>query len=622
MFIKKSINIFIVFIMIFTQTIASANEAKYKLEYFYVKNNENIKISETTSNSLNYSALLDNLNNNLFSMNDSNGNAILLAITNNEVTKHMNEVKKGDFVLKGTDSLVNHKDSAFGKTFELDYNDEDGVYIGFIENHLSSVSRGYYIKKYTKFDKVDGIQKEYIMFGKANFLEDFSKNLVNYMDNNKVSNIQPLLLSYYNYLSTYSEFSAPGQGAPENSEGIYRNNSFGWNGLINLNQNNNTYNSVYNKLNQLTLPYSSVQGQSLATLTNGSNKLFLENGKVFQYKPTNGAEEIVAHMSLSNAFMANNNIKRGFLFKPTNPYNNFRFQSHQRCVKRVLKSCVKYEFWQTVDYKDGLDVYTSNFLDENFMDDWSLIPYQNADFMTGSVVLPTMIPVNSYAKLPSLNVENYGYLYLSNYSGSLGGHGKYGYNLFNIGGVKGGNKHIESSRISKSNWGKFIAIGIGVLFGPIIGVISYEFLRKSFSNTAFNKTINQDFSNINAVSNNIITQYASNEEREEILNSPIMFGLMSNFNNFDMNKNFLSSTFHSQAIIHARNDINIRQDYFFKQIPILEVMDKSSQFWKTQHKNQVIAGYRDNFYNDGRNGGSFYSMKTIVRDIAKQYTGY
>ena len=42
MFIKKGINIFIVFIMIFTQTIASANEAKYKLEYFYVKNNENI----------------------------------------------------------------------------------------------------------------------------------------------------------------------------------------------------------------------------------------------------------------------------------------------------------------------------------------------------------------------------------------------------------------------------------------------------------------------------------------------------------------------------------------------------------------------------------------------------
>ena len=88
------------------------------------------------------------------------------------------------------------------------------------------------------------------------------------------------------------------------------------------------------------------------------------------------------------------------------------------------------------------------------------------------------------------------------------------------------------------------------------------------------------------------------------------------------NKNFLSSTFHSQAIGHAKNNIDIRQDYFFKQIPILEVMDKSSKFWKTEHKDQVIAGYRDNFYNDGRNGGSFYSMKTIVRDIAKQYTGY
>ena len=620
--IKKILNLFIVFTLISTQTILSANEVKYKLEYFYVKNNENIKINETTTNTINYSSILDDLNNRLFSMNDSNGQGVLLAITNNEVKKHMEQMKTTDFVLKGTDSLIKHNDSAFGKTFELDYNDEDGIYIGFIENHLSSVSRGYYMKKYTKFDKIDGVQKEYIYFGKANFLEDLSSNLVNYMNNNKVDNIQPLLLSYYNYLSTYSNFSAPGKGASENSEGIYRNNNFGWNGLINLNQKNNSYSSVYNKLNSLSLPYSSVQGQSLSSLTNGSNKLFIENGKVFQYKPSNGAEELVAHMSLSNAFMANNNIKRGFLFKPSNPYNNFKFKSHQRCVKRVLKSCIKYEFWQTVTYKDGLDVYTSNFLDENFMDDWTLIPYQNADFMTGSVILPTMIPVNSYAKLPSLNSENYGFLYLSNYSGSLGGHGKYGYNLFSIGGVKGGKKVIESSRISKWNLAKIISVVVGLVFGAPAGIILYQFIRKSFSNNAFNKTINQDYSNINAVANNIVTQYTSDEEREEILNSPIMFGLMSNYSNFDMNKNFLSSSFHSQAIAHAKNDINIRQDYFFKQIPIIEVMQKSSQFWKQQHINNIISSYRDNFYNDGRNGGQFYSMQTIVRDVVRQYTGY
>ncbi len=620
--IKSILNLFIVFTLISTQTILSANEAKYKLEYFYVKNNENIKISETTTNTINYSSILDDLNNKLFSMNDSNGQGVLLAITNNEVKKHMDQMKTTDFVLKGTDSLIKHNDSAFGKTFELDYNDEDGIYIGFIENHLSSVSRGYYMKKYTKFDKADGVQKEYIYFGKANYLEDLSSNLVNYMNNNKVDNIQPLLLSYYNYLSTYVNFSAPGDGAPENSEGIYKNNDFGWNGLINLNEKDNSYNTVYNKLNSLSLPYSSAQGQSLSSLTNGSNKLFLENGKVFQYKPANGAEELVAHMSLSNAFMANNNIKRGFLFKPSNPYNNFKFKSHQRCVKKVLKSCIKYEFWQTVTYKDGLDVYTSNFLDENFMDDWTLIPYQNADFMTGSVVLPTMIPVNSYAKLPSLNVENYGYLYLSNYSGSLGGHGKYKYDLFNIGGVKGGKKIIESERISKWNLAKIISVVVGVVFGPAAGVILYQFIRKSFDYSAFNKTINQNYSNINTVANNIVTQYTSEEEREEILNSPIMFGLMSNYSNFDMNKNFLSSSFHSQAIAHAKNDINIRQDYFFKQIPIIEVMQKSSKFWKQEHIDNVISSYRDNFYNDGRNGGQFYSMKRIVRDIIKQYTGY
>jgi hypothetical protein len=101
-----------------------------------------------------------------------------------------------------------------------------------------------------------------------------------------------------------------------------------------------------------------------------------------------------------------------------------------------------------------------------------------------------------------------------------------------------------------------------------------------------------------------------------------MVGLMSNYSNFDMNKNFLSSSFHSQAIAHARNDINITQDYFFKQIPIIDGMQQASDFWKQKHINMVISSYRDNLYNDGRNGGQFYSMKTIVRDIIKQYTGY
>jgi hypothetical protein len=103
--IKKILNLFIVFTLISTQTILSANEAKYKLEYFYVKNNENILINETTTNTINYSSILDNLNNRLFSMNDSNGQGVLLAITNNEVKKHMEQMKTTDFVLKGTDNL-------------------------------------------------------------------------------------------------------------------------------------------------------------------------------------------------------------------------------------------------------------------------------------------------------------------------------------------------------------------------------------------------------------------------------------------------------------------------------------------------------------------------------------
>ena len=55
--IKSILNLFIVFTLISTQTILSANEVKYKLEYFYVKNNENILINETTTNTINYSSL-------------------------------------------------------------------------------------------------------------------------------------------------------------------------------------------------------------------------------------------------------------------------------------------------------------------------------------------------------------------------------------------------------------------------------------------------------------------------------------------------------------------------------------------------------------------------------------
>ena len=63
--IKNILNLFIVFTLISTQTILSANEAKYKLEYFYVKNNENILINETTTNTINYSSILDDLNKNI-----------------------------------------------------------------------------------------------------------------------------------------------------------------------------------------------------------------------------------------------------------------------------------------------------------------------------------------------------------------------------------------------------------------------------------------------------------------------------------------------------------------------------------------------------------------------------
>lgn len=608
---NKLFSILLSTILISTQTFAFQQDTEYLIELSSIKNGNNTLLNTIKSNTIDYSNLLDTMNNQLF---DTDADQIILKVVNKTINENLELKKKSEFIPKNTNTLINQEDSAFGKVYTLDYNDDDGMYVGFMENHLSSLSRGYYIKKYSEYDKLDGLSKDFIILGKANFVEDLTNSLYDYKESSKNDKIQPLLISYLNYKDTYTYFNNPNS---------YKENSFGWNGLINVNNNDNSKQNITNKLLSLSLPISSIQNRSFNTLTNGSNNLFLENGKVLQYKTNNYNEELFTHLSMANTFMANNNLKRSIFFKPSNSDNNFKFSQKKQCSGKWRKKCT---YWQELNYTGGMDVFTSSFLDESYLDDWTNISYNNSDILTSSVSLPTIAPINSNAKLPSINSENYGYLYSTNYSGSIGGYGIYNYAILDINGLNGTTRHVKSDSYTVKGFG-WLALLVSVI-SPIAFVYVYMNMFKGDSNYALNKFNPESNRSNSDTDTNLFSNVSSNEE-VELFNSSTYKGLMWNSSNFDLNKNFMSNNFHNLASKYAKSDLtSINQNYFNQTIPILNNMDQQTKFWKSEHKNGIINGYKNSFFNDGKNAstgseyGAFYSMKNIFRSIVKNYTNY
>lgn len=626
MMFKKIMSFFLILSICQTQIFAYTQSAEYVVKFSQVKNNissiykEKGYLTEDDFRSA-LPSMIDEINNLLFS--SSSVNEVALEIVNKTINEAVEEKKKTEFIPKNSNTLMNQNNSAFGKAYELGYNDDDGIYVGFLENHLSAVSRGYYAKKYSEYNKEDGIKKDYIVLGKANFLDDLSTSLYDYKINSKQKLIQPLLLSYFNYTDTYSNFKAPE---------TYQENKFGWNGLLKVY--GEEQKDIKSKLSSFSSPLSGMEGRNFSTLVNGSNSIFLEDGKVFHYKTKEFNEELFTHISMANTFMANNNLKRGFLMAPTNNINNYNISSHKRCSGKIRKRCY---YWQELKYKGGLDVYTMSFLDETYMDDWSQISYLNRNIITGPVVVPTMIPINSYAKLPSINSENYGLLYSTNYAGSIGGQGMYSFPLFSLDGLNGTSRNVKSDEYKVSGWSMlavvlFTVVGMVAfsMVGAVAGVIVYQNLLKSKSMNSSAEAMN-DIENreVTKLANSILIQTDSVEKAQELLDSSVLYGLMSNSNNYDLNKNFMSNTFHNLATKYAKNDLSQVSSYFFEtNIPILKQLDNGSKYWKSSHKNGIISGYRDGFSNDGRGivggseYGSFYNMKVMFRDITRQYIGY
>lgn len=651
---KKILSIFLMFTIITTQTAMAAESAEYTYKIYSVVNNSKQLISEVNNaSSINYSSLFNNMSNLLF---DNNYENVVLEIINKTTNAMIEEKKKTEFLPKNANTLVDQSDSIFGKTFELDYNDDDGMYVGFIENHLSTLSRGYYIKKYSEFDKSDGVEKEYVEMGKANFVNDMAQSLFDYKLLKKTDKVQPLLLSYLNYNATYANFVAPSS---------YTENSYGWNGLINLNSGENTVRDIKNKLLSLKSSQNKIQNRDFATLTGEDNRLFMENGKVLNYRTNTSNEELFAHLSMANTFMANNNIKRGFMFKPVNSLNNYKFDSFKKCSGKIRKKCT---YWQELDYTGGLDVYTMSFLDESYMDDWKEITYKNSDIVGGSVVVPTMVPVNSYANLPSVNSENYGFLYSTNYAGSVGGYGIYNYPVNTITGVNDSNRHVKSDTIQTKGWTmlaliimavavvalapfaiaavgalslQFGAIGVMIftvgeiaLFAGTVGALAATiYILKHLHKDADSGTIlKMNESQIRAtveLSNSIIPQSSDEYGSLELAESSVLNGLITNTSLANIKKNFMSNTFHDIANTHAKNNLSaVPASYFGSSIGIIDSMDQNPKFWKSKHINGIINGYKNSFYNDGKNAstgskyGAFYNMKTIYRNLVKEYTGY
>lgn len=655
--LNKLFSIFLILTVLITQTYAIEQSTEYVINISTIKNSAKTTYYNQATNNIDYTNLLNSMNSTLF---NSDTDEVMLEIINKSSNNVINEKRKTDFLPKGSDSLIKQEDSMFGKTFELNYNDDDGMYVGFIENHLSTVSRGYYVKKYSEFDKNDGIKKDFIILGKANFVDDLTNALYDYKNNSKNGKTQPLLLSYFNYADTYVNFKEPYD---------YQENSFGWNGLINTNNGENTKDNIKTKLFSLKLPINLIEKRGFDDLINGSNALFQENGKVFHYKTNEGNEELFTHISMANTFMANNNLKRGFLFKPSNSINNYKFGQGKRCHGKWKKVCY---YWQTVNYTGGMDVYTTSFLDETYLDDWTEISYLNRDIITGSVTVPTIVPVNTYAKLPSVNSENYGFLYSTNYAGSIGGKGLYSYPVYSIDGLNGVDRNVKSDEYKVSGFGvlalivlgglalamvyfagpsalQFLqtvaakgaavlamnlnvaalvgGIGGGLAIGGVLYLLSHMF-QKMNTNVDIALT-NEQNRQIIDLSNNITTQAGNEEELVELAESATLQGLITNASNYNASKNFMSNTFHNEAIKHSKNNVSdISASFFGTQIPILNNMDNQRKFWKSEHKNGIISGYKSAFYNDGKNPttgneyGAFYNMEAMFRSLTKQYIGY
>jgi len=661
----KKIIAFMLGVSIFTtQMHASIQSAEYVYSISTLLGTTKSIGTSNSVDAIDYSSLLNSMNSTLF---NSNVDKVVLEIINKTVNEKITKKKRTEFIPKNANTQIDQSDSLFGKTFELDYSDDDGMYVGFIENHLSTVSRGYYIKKYSKFDKADGMQKDYIELGKANFVDDLANALYDYKLLTKSTEIQPLLLSYLNYQATYSKFTAPNS---------YIENSSGWNGLINMNSGDNSLNSIKTKLRSLKSPITTIEGRGFPELVSGTNAVFLEDGKVLNYRSKAPNEDLFTHISMANTFMANNNIKRGFMFQPINPMTNYKFKSHKKCSGAIVKEC---KYWQTLNYTGGLDVYTMSFLDESYMDDWKEITYNNSDIMTGSIVPPTMVPINSYGKLPSMNSENYGFLFSSNYAGSIGTIGTYKYPMDNIAGLKGEKRVVKSSTLKTKGFGILTlilaiiiiivlvvitagafgaiaaagvnaGIGVGVLgiqaavasaiafanvmmVASVVGVVGGLYvlanMHKGSDSGDVTGATAEELRQVSALSNTILAQGATSYGALELAESTVLNGLIVNTNNYNMDKNFMSNTYHDIASQHSKSNLSqMPKSYFGTQLGILQSMDENPKFWKKKHKTGIINGYKNGFFNDGKSMvtggayGSFYDMEVMFRDNIRNYIGY
>lgn len=548
-------------------------------------------------------------------------NEVIIEIMNREVNKKIDEKKKTEFITKTSSSLINQSDSSFGRVYELESNDEDGIYMGILESRISALSKGYYVKKWTEYNKDDGYLRDFIKIGKANFVDDVAETLYQYKNINKQGENQPLMLSYAAYMNTYSKFKEPSS---------YSHNGF--NGLLKVN--GNTQSEIRNNLMSQSMSIDSLEGKKFNELSVGNSKVFQENGEVFHYRIPDLNEQLMTHISMANTFMANNNIKRGYMFNNTDSMNNFSMWKDRKCKRKVLKKCVQYWYWLVMDYYGGLDVYSMQFLDENFMDKWNDIPYTNRNAINNFVTNPTIAPIYTEAKMPSINSENYGTLFATSYVGSIGGKGLYNFPLFEVDINSGQNGRLLSDK--KSFWSlglltviiaavlTFITFGIflAVIIAIVGLVIYFKSKVPSLNRSEFSIKAIQD---VIGDSNSILTQSNSKEGDEELKKSITYNALLNSTASFSIMKNFMSNNFHTEASSRGVKELSSVPKTFFSNatkdspdIPYIKAMKQNSQFWKPKHHEIIASRYMNNF----KSSGEFYSPKKMFRSIIKNYLGY
>jgi hypothetical protein len=146
------------------------------------------------------------------------------------------------------------------------------------------------------------------------------------------------------------------------------------------------------------------------------NPMFVNEGLIYNFSSMDDQTNLNAHLSMASTFMAHKKIKRGFLMANVFSEADYTLNSHlhHKATKikdlwNQLRARVDHRISRTVssEIKVSPKVYSLSYIDEVFPENWTLAPFSSSNFETGAMVLMSVVPIHTFAKVPRATSENH-----------------------------------------------------------------------------------------------------------------------------------------------------------------------------------------------------------------------